>query len=244
MPSKLANATNGELPALSLLDKLTALEMPSQSEFIRYLAELGSLQGVILIIIGVVFLLQGWKAFKILVVANAAFLGGTAGMLLGERLGGQNMPVFGAMAGGVLLAALSWPLIRGAVSLMGALAGGLMGYCIWSYASNAVGRSDLGQHAWAGAVIGLVGLGLLAFVVFQLTVIIFTAFQGSMMIVSGLITLLLKHGGIHNNLRETLSGNVHLLPLLIAVPAVFGFALQYKALLSKARRKKKAVEGA
>ena len=55
--------------------------------------------------------------------------------------------------------------------------------------------------------------------------------------------MLLKYQPFSSKLETALIENVHLLPLLIVVPAVIGFAFQNVAVAKKARRKKKAAEG-
>jgi len=163
---------NGTYDIPGLLGKLFSGEMPSRIEFVNTLANLDPLQAVLILAAGLFYLLQGWKVFKILVVANAAVLGGAAGWFLGKALDGQNMSLFGGIAGALLLAVVAWPLMKYAVSLMGMLVGGLLGYSLWGYVAQAAGQTTLAEYAWAGAIIGLIGLGMLAFVVFQLTVMI------------------------------------------------------------------------
>lgn len=225
-----------------LAEKLAAFEMPSQLEFVNSLTTLNLAVAAVLIICGFVYLLQGWKIFKVLVVINAAVLGGILGSQLGAVLKGPNMPLFGGIAGVLLLAVLAWPLMKIGVSLMGAMAGGLVGYVLWGYFFEIAGKQTLTQHAWAGAVIGMITLGLLAFVIFRLVIMIFTSIQGSLMMVSGLCALLMHVGPVKTSLYNALSQNAHLMILLVAVPALIGFAFQYAAIAKKAKKKKKSAE--
>jgi len=131
-----------------------------------------------------------------------------------------------------------------AVGLMAGLAGAFLGSGIWSYVTTSLGQDAISQHAWAGALIGLITLGLMAFVVFRLVIMIFTSLQGAVMTVTGLVSMLMHLDPLREDLRSAISGNSHLLVLLIATPAVMGFAYQYSCVAKKAAKKKKKEEEA
>jgi hypothetical protein len=215
----------------------------SQQRYVDTLASTSWLPAILLVACGLVYLFQGWKIFKILVLVNAACLGAILGAHLGNMLQGENMPLYVGLGGAALLSVLAYPTMKYMVSVMGGLAGSLLGYGIWRYAVTALGRRELIAHAWAGALIGLIVLGMLAFVIFRLTVISFTSFQGAVMSVSGVVAMLLKHQEISTVLRNALFTNVHLLPLIVGVPAGIGFIYQDAALVKKVRKRRKRVEG-
>jgi len=220
-----------DMPSTEFLDKLKQLQVPSQSEFINTLSSLQPVPAMLMLMFGIISLLLGWKIFKALVVANAAYFGGLLGAHLGNLIHaeGGSMWLFGMIAGGLLTAVLAWPMMKYAVSALGGLAGSFLGYGTWHYVANLTGRSDLTQNAWAGALVGLVGLGLLAFVIFKFVVMTFTAIEGALLTVSGALALLLQSEAFGEKVRRSITGNSHLLPLLIILPAVVGFALQYNA---------------
>ena len=232
-----ASSTSG----VGFWEKLAAMnEIPTRQEFADGLVELGALQGVLLIAVGLVYLVCGWKAVKVLVIANAGVLGSLIGAYLGGRLlGGDGGQIIAAVALGVLLAALAWPLMKQMVGVMGALAGGFLGYGIWAYVAALSGSPSPAAHAWAGALIGMLTLGLLAFVIFKETSVVFTSVQGSVLAISGLLSLLMKFSALRDTLHMNLVENVHLLPVLIAVPALIGMTLQNTELVKKARKKAK-----
>ncbi|MFP4054739.1 MAG: hypothetical protein ACLFV7_12830 [Phycisphaerae bacterium] len=219
---------------------LPRLEVPTQAEYIQYLDTVGFLTGAVLLACGLVYLLQGWKTVKVLIVINAAAIGAFAGVYIGEHLQGDNAPLYCGIAGAVLLGAMALPTFKYALSVMGGLGGSVLGYMIWRYAADAVGRPGMLEHAWAGALIGLILLGLLAFALFQLAVVVFTSVQGSVMVVTGLLGLLMKHAALRDALRDSLKANVHLIPLLILVPAAIGFIVQEAAATKKARKRRKS----
>ena len=244
MEGLLANVQDITAPAVGVADNLRQLQPPSQEQLISSLSGLEPLWACLLLACGLVYLVHGWKIFKVLVALNAAILGVVVGVkLAGLAGGGRNMPLFAAVGGGLLLAALAWPLMKYSISLMGGLAGSFLGFGIWQYAAQLAGRPGLLEYAWTGALVGLVTLGLLGFLVFRFVVITFTAFQGSVMTVAGTVGLLLKYDRVAEPVTNAMLNNVHLLPLLVGVPAVIGFAVQNSAAFKKAKKKKKAVEG-
>jgi hypothetical protein len=241
----LAQATRPE-PAFSGPFRLP--DIPSQNEAIDYLVELsasdfGVAMAMLLFACGLVYMLQGWKIFKILVIANAAVLGAVIGGHIGTFLRGQETWLYTGIAGALLLAVVAGPLMKYAVSLMGGLAGSFVGYGLWHYVADTVGAVEMPQYAWVGALIGLISLGLLAFVILQVVVTILTSIQGAMMAVSGVVALVMKYGPLRDSLEGPLRQNTHLLALLVGVPAVIGIAYQYSGIAKKAAKKKKEEGG-
>ena len=97
--------------ACSLWDQLCSFQMPSSSQFVEALESMSALPAVLLFACGLAYMLQGWKVFKVLILVNSAILGALLGHQLGSMLGGDNMPLFGGLAGALLLAVLSWPCL-------------------------------------------------------------------------------------------------------------------------------------
>jgi hypothetical protein len=221
---------------------LLRLEFPTRAEFVDGLDSPGTLYAVLLALTGAVYLLCGFKYFKALVVVNGAVIGALVGAYLGSFRESPNMPLLMGLAGAAMLGIVAWPAIKYAVGLMGAIAGGLIGFGLWNGIVNALGRDSLLPHAWAGGIIGMVALGMLTFVAFRPTVMIFTSVQGSIMIISGICSLLLAHSSIRESMRPELIENDFLLIILIAVPAVAGFAVQFSAETAKIQKKRKATE--
>jgi hypothetical protein len=231
----LAQATTGP-HASTFLDRL---EIPTQAEYVNYVSSAGLVTGAVLLACGLVYLLQGWKTIKVLIVINAAVIGAFAGTHVGGMLQGANAPLYCAVAGAVLLGALALPTLKYALSIMGGLGGAVLGYLTMQYLADALNRPGLAENAWAGALVGLILLGMLAFALFKLAVVVLTSIQGATMTVTGLLTLLMKHRGLSANLEETLLGNVHLIPLLILVPSAIGFIVQESAVAKKAAKKRR-----
>ena len=208
-----------------LWHKVSTFQIPSQQEFIQSLPAIQVWQAAVMIVVGLIYLLYGWKIFKVLVVLNAMVLGFVLGASLG-KMHSQLWALYGSMAGAVILAVLALPLMRFAISLMGALVGAFAGYHIWNYVIVLMHRTDLTQFSWVGGVIGLLVLGALTFLLFKLAVMLFTSIQGSFVMVSGVLALLLKYQPFYDKAYEPLANNVHLLPLLVAGPALLGLMMQ------------------
>ncbi len=228
------------VPTDQISDRLGALRIPSVEEYLDALSNLHVLWAVLLVAFGLVYLLHGWKIFKLLVEINAAILGAMVGHTVASAVGvDDRAPIFAAIGGAVVFAVLAWPMMKYAISLMGGLAGSFVGYGVWTYVARLVGRPDLvNTYAWTGVLIGLITLGLLAFVIFRFVVMVFTSFQGSLMTVSGLICLLLKYDRVAAALTDALTENVHLMPLLVGIPAIVGIVAQHTAASKKGGKKK------
>jgi hypothetical protein len=211
--------------------------IPTRQEFVHTVSTMDPLHAVLLLAIGIMYMFFGWKIFKILVIANAALLGAAVGGALG-RLSETtpNLPMVTSVAGALLLGVAAWPLMRFAVGVMGAIVGSFIGYSLWMYIAGAVNRPGLEQHAWAGGLLGLIALGLLAFIIFQISVMVFTSFQGTLMCVTAVLALLMRHEEWRLDLENRLLTDVHLLPLIIAVPAVIAFIVQDSYLGGKKKK--------
>ena len=67
------------------------------------------LQAVLAISFGVVYLMYGWRIFRVLVVISFALMGMFAGIKVGQILGSE---IWGGILGLILLAAISMPLMK------------------------------------------------------------------------------------------------------------------------------------
>ena len=212
--------------------------LSDQQQLVNQLSLADPLSALGVLVVGVVCLLAGWKLFKFIVVFNAAVVGALIGHRLGMELSaGPNLPIVMSLAGALLLGVLAWPAMKVAVSVMAALMGGLVGFVAWDQIATATGHVNLAQHAWAGGLIGLITLGLLAWVIFRFTIMLFTAFEGAFLSVSAVTALLLKHPGMKPKLVEVIQEEHYVLSLIVLVLGVIGLALQYGAAGKKAGKK-------
>lgn len=190
---------------------------PPNEAFWNWVAGLGYVEAAVSIAIGLVYLLYGFKVFKILVIVNAAALGAWVGYLATQQ---WQIPWWTPPVAGLALGLLAWPLMRYAVCVMGALAGALLG----TFIAKAIGLSD--QAVLAGAIIGLATLGLLAFVIFRIIVTGFTSLQGSLLATAGVVAVAARALHLSDPIRQGLADRPYMLPILIFVPAAAGFVYQ------------------
>ena len=123
---------------------------------LEYVTSLNYLEAVTFVSFGAVCLMYGWRVFKILVVISFGLLGLTLGAVVGDRIQGNNSQLWGGFIGLGLLAGFSIPLMRYAVSVLGAIAGGVLTSALW----YAFGLTE--QYIWAGALIGFIAGGMIA----------------------------------------------------------------------------------
>lgn len=181
------------------------------------------LQAVIAISFGVVYLLYGWRIFKVLVIICFALLGLFAGIKLGSRFDAE---LWGGIIGLAVLAGVSVPLMRWAVSMLGAVAGGILTAGIW-YAFELPE-----QYIWAGAIIGIIAGGMIAFITFKIAVMLFSSLGGGVLIVTGMLALFYHYESIQvpptENIREMLYNHNWFMPVLLLVPTFVGIIVQNK----------------
>jgi hypothetical protein len=185
------------------------------------------LEAVLAISFGVVYMLYGWRIFKILVVICFGLIGIFAGMKIGQQF---DLQILGAVVGLFLLAALSVPLMRWAVSLLGAVAGAILTAGLW-YAFELPG-----QYILAGAAIGLIAGGMISFIIFKIAVMLFTSFGGGVLTVMGLVALLYQYESMQRPPTEQVKymflNQNWFLPVLLLIPTFIGIIIQNKLIKS------------
>lgn len=166
--------------------------------------------------------MYGWRVFKILVVISFALLGLFLGISITNKIVGLNNQFVGGIVGMCILGILSVPLMRWAVSALGAVAGGILTSSIW-YASGLTER-----YIWAGALIGMVAGGMISFIVFKVAVILFSSLSGASLIVVGSLALLYLNSSTSTRLEEIIFVKKWFLPTLLMAPTLIGIVLQNK----------------
>lgn len=187
------------------------------------------LQAVIAISFGVVYLFYGWRIFKLLVVICFGLVGLFVGINIGSRFGSE---ILGGIAGLAILAGVSIPLMRWAVCILGAIAGGLITSGIW----YSVELPE--KYMAAGAIIGIVAGGMISFIVLRVAVMLFTSFGGGILIVTGLLALVHLYETIQQTpsdktvpteTAKTMFYNDHwFLPALLMAATLIGVIVQNK----------------
>jgi hypothetical protein len=191
---------------------------PAQTDLLQWCQNMGPGEATALIIGGIIYLLYGYYIFRGLVLLNAGFFGAYIGGRVGEKAG--SMPA-GALMGGFIAGALAWPFMKYAVALMGGAFGAMLGASTW----RAIGLQP--DMCWAGSLIGLVAFGLLSFILFRVSVMMFTSLQGAVMMIIGVLSLAYKYKDFAPKVTEHMTVQPFLLPLAILVPAILGLVYQH-----------------
>jgi len=196
---------------------LAANTLPVEHDALEGLCKSEFFFPIAVLILGALILLFGFKAYQSLVVFNFILLGFWVGGKLGERV---QVATVAAVIGAVLLGAISWPLMKYAVAVCGGLIGALVGMVVWAYFQYPM---DL---AWAGGLAGLILLGMLSFVLFKASIILFSSIQGATMLVLGASALLIRYTPWTNDIKNGFDGKPVLLPLLVGSLAILGLIYQ------------------
>lgn len=187
-----------------------------------YVTSLNLVEAITFISFGVVCLFYGWRVFKILVVISFALLGAFLGVEITNKIVGLNNQIVGGLVGMGLLAVLSVPLMRWAVCILGAAAGGILTSGIW-YACGLPER-----YIWAGALIGMVAGGMISFIVFKIAVVLFSSLSGSALTVVGMLALWHRYLNTNGQVEQLVCEQKWFLPVVLMVPTITGIILQNK----------------
>jgi hypothetical protein len=179
---------------------------------------------LLIISVGIVYMLYGWRIFRVLVTISFGFLGLFLGMVAGQYLGSIFL---GGVIGMALFAFVSVPLMKWCVSILGAIAGGVITSGLWV----ACGLSDL--YLPAGFVVGFVAGGLISFILLKASVMLFTSLGGSIIMVTGILSLWYQY---EVRVLERAETQLHylifsynwFLPVVLIVPTVIGIIFQNK----------------
>ncbi|MCK5473144.1 MAG: hypothetical protein KAI59_03865 [Planctomycetes bacterium] len=186
-----------------------------------HVTSLNLLEALMFVSFGSVCLFYGWRIFKILVIISFALLGLFLGVTASDLIGGGHQILAGLIGLG-LLAAISIPLMRWAVSILGAVAGGILTSGIW----YACGLTD--KYIWAGALMGVIAGGMISFIIFKIAVMLFSSLGGSGLMVTGLLALLYLWPKTQGQVQTLVFDNKWFLPAALIVSTAAGIFLQNK----------------
>ena len=180
--------------------------------------QLGVVWAVIFVILGAICILSGYKWHKAVILVLALLAGGIAGRLLGLQISVASEVT--AIAGATLFAVLAWPIMRYTVALFAGLAGAFLGANAWT----AMGQPQ--EQHYIGAMIGLLVLGMLAFITFRIVIIAFTSIGGAGLLTIGGLALLLNMESWRSGVEGSLTQNPLVIPIITGSAAIFGVIFQ------------------
>ena len=190
---------------------------PAQADLLDFCQHMGPGMAALLILLGVIYLLFGYKLFKALVLLNSAAVGAAVGFVIGQK---SEMCLPLMVLGGFIAATITWPLMKWAVAITGGVAGALIGASAWHTFNLDP------QFAWAGAMIGLVLFGLLSFILFRGSVMMYMSLQGAVMLIFGLLGMVFKYQDVAPKVSQTMLTKTFLLPMGLFITTVIGMIYQ------------------
>ncbi|MBN2181893.1 MAG: hypothetical protein JW715_08250 [Sedimentisphaerales bacterium] len=199
-------AEEGIVPIQAIWEQITSIQsIPEALTFLSF---------------GTICLFYGWRVFKILVVINFGLAGLVLGMEIVKRINGLDNELAGGLICMGLLAVLSVPLMRWAISILGAVAGAIITSGAW-YASG------LTEHyIWAGALVGFVAGGMISFIVFRVAVMLFTSLWGSGLVVVGALALLNLFPKTSTDVENLVLNHKWFISAALIVPTAIGVLIQ------------------
>lgn len=190
---------------------------PGQMDLLTWCQTMSPGMAALLVLAGVIYLLFGFYLFKVLITVNAGIMGGYIGAVIGTKF---DAALAATILGAFICAAVCWPLMKWAVAIMGGVVGAALGASIW----RSAGLDP--AFAWAGAMTGLVGFGMLSFILFRGSIMMYTSLQGSVMLVFGLLGLIYKYHQVAQQVTSGLTVNALVMPMTILIPAIIGIIFQ------------------
>jgi len=220
-----SSLTNLYERVLAIFSRGDALAQPDA--VVEQLQTLGIVWALVFLIAGILCLINGSNHYRITTILMAFVLGSFVGYWLGARV---DAPLVVAGCVGLLLAVTAFPLMKYAVALLGGLAGAFIGGNLWSGFAHAINDAQnttvvSPEAYWVGALIMLIVCGMLAFMLFKLSIVLFTSVSGATIAVMGGLALLLSFEPARDNVARSLTASQIVLPLLVFVPAAIGFIL-------------------
>ncbi len=208
-------------PALGeLMTRLDILNHPN--ELLDTLAQIPLIGASVIVVVGVLCVLNGYRWHKWVIMALAFGAGLGLGHLLSVHVGKSSVI---AIALGLLCAIIATPMLKVSVAIFGGLTGAFIGANLWTALNGTPADAT-----WAGAAMGFILLAMASLIVFRLVIVLFTSIGGGALVVFGVITLLLHVPAWEGAVRESLVANQLMIPLLVALAAVSGFVIQQSRL--------------
>lgn len=193
--------------------------LPNRDDVMRWCRDMDAGSAAMLIILGIVFLLFGYTIYRALIALTAAVAGAYLGYGLCEKM--ENMALIGMATGAVVFGAVAWVWTNWIAAVVGAAVGALLGSAVWQMA----GLNP--EFAWSGALTGAVFLGLLCFILFRISVILYTSLQGAVMLVFGGMGMAYRYEDAGRFVDARISAWPMLLPVTVLTLMLCGIGYQY-----------------
>ena len=194
-------------------------------ELLAVLGRLHLTAAILLLGIGVLCILNGYRWHRMVIMCCALLCGVGLGWLLSRHLSEAYII---AASLGIVCAAIVPPLLRYAVMGFAGLTGAFLGANIWTAAGY-----PPDAHL-AGAAMGFILFGMCSFIMYRLVIVLFTSFSGAALVLFGMITVLLNVPNLAEHVRHGLTEYHMLLPGLLLSAAMIGLYAQHRRLRTAA----------
>ena len=176
--------------------------------------------GLVFLVLGLVFLLYGYKLYKILVSVVFAGIGGLVGMLIGVHFGAPGWLI--GLIGAIVLGILAWPLFR--------IGWGILGGAVFAAIALpfAVALTQSPVLGYTLAAVAFIAGMVLTIVLMRPLIIISTSISGAATLVEGVLLMLIRWPSAGDPIRAALESKPYLFVVLVALPAILGAILQWR----------------
>jgi hypothetical protein len=189
----------------------------SIGQWVTFLQRCDWLVGLPFIAVGLILALAGWRLWKIAVVVTFASLGWILGLWVA---GGSDTAVLYAALGAVILGAASAPTAPYSIAALG-------GFIVAGIAEITLSELSLTSWPlWISIGVCFAAATALSFVYLRHVIVIVTAFEGAVLLVSGAVAIVSETPSIFNFFRSISTNYWFFLPFLLLVPTVVGCLLQ------------------
>jgi hypothetical protein len=194
---------------------------------VTHLRGLSVVWGVVFVVVGLLCLLSGARHYKAVTVSLAFLFGLFFGYWLGKKVDAAWVV---GMSLGIVLAVAAYPAMKYTVAIFGGLAGAFFGVNLWTGVAHALNKGAAAHvpvdSYWIGGLVGLLVCGMLAFIVFKFSVVMFTSVVGATIGVLGVLCLMLSFQPWQASIATSLTKSNIVVPLLVFVPAFIGLIMQ------------------
>lgn len=171
-------------------------------------------------VLGLLMMLMGWRFQQVAVAGTYAVIGGVLAWSMTPVDEFRWLATVSIAAAGAYLAV---KLYRFAVPVLG----GLVGVCVMGGMLRALPIDPV--FVMLATIVSFIALGATAFVLFRQVVIVITAFEGSLLLVSGLLMLAQEYPSWAGSFHQLVRQHTMLGPFTVIAMALTGIFTQLAA---------------
>jgi hypothetical protein len=182
-----------------------------------FVQQMDPLTGIPLVLGGLTLMAFGWRLWKVCVALTFGLIGCGVGAILGE--GTQHQALFG-LGGLVLLGLASFGPVKHSLDLLG----GIVGAVILMAILKALGLE--GPALWVAGGVALICFTALSAINRRYVLILITAFEGAVLLVTGALALMTSTPGMLGVVKSMAAASAIVVPFILLVPTTMSFFYQ------------------